>query len=93
VRAAVLIAIAAGSVVSACQSTRTQTTHYVFAPQYGPVQQIQTPPPDGPPSPAQIEARHRHITQGLSRNPEAWNHNGYHYDAWGNLIRVDPGVR
>jgi hypothetical protein len=50
---------------------------------------ISTDGENRPMSQAQVEARERRIATSRSRNPEAWNHNGYHYDQWGNLIRVD----
>lgn len=43
----------------------------------------------GPMSQAQIAARNQRIANARGRGPEAWSDNGYHYDQWGNLIRVD----
>jgi hypothetical protein len=41
-----------------------------------------------PTSPAQAQARRQRESQRSGR-AVAWNHNGYHYDYYGNLVRVD----
>lgn len=41
-----------------------------------------------PMSPAQVAAKRQRESQRSGR-AIAWSHNGYHYDYWGNLVRVD----
>ena len=65
--------------------TVTTTTYPVYT---APSTTIATTTPVGPPSAAQVAARRQRESQH-SGNPEAWSSNGYHYDQWGNLIRVD----